>query len=167
MHSCLLLWVICSEKLDIKINTVVSYNHQSLQAEHWIKSLSNILTKHLTYLGQMWQKYLPLATFTYNTFNTPNLGNFSPYKLVFGWKPKLFLNLETMPDINVLDTIKNYYELLNKGLQYLHKLLQDFKSKKASYDNIDRIFFQNNSRDLVYIISPLTVDCTPLQENLW
>ena len=39
------------KKLDIKIKTVVPYNHQLLQAEHGIKSLSNILTKHLTNLG--------------------------------------------------------------------------------------------------------------------
>ena len=73
-------------KLDIKINTVASYNHQSLQTEHGIKSLSTILMKHLPNLGQMWLKYLSLATFAYNTFNTPNLVNFSPYKLVFGRK---------------------------------------------------------------------------------
>ena len=36
------------KKLDIKIKTVAPHNHQSLQAEHRIKSLSNILTKHLT-----------------------------------------------------------------------------------------------------------------------
>ena len=38
-------------KFNIKIRTVVPYNHQSLQAEHGIKSLSNIHTKHLTNLG--------------------------------------------------------------------------------------------------------------------
>ena len=64
-------------KLDIKIKTVAPYNHQSLQAEHGIKSLSTILTKHLTNLGQMWSKYLSLATFAFNTFNTPYLANFS------------------------------------------------------------------------------------------
>ena len=68
-------------KFNIKIRTVAPYNRQSLQAEHCIKSLSTILTKHLTNLGQMWPKYLPLATFAYNTFNTPNLGNYSPYEL--------------------------------------------------------------------------------------
>ena len=41
-------------KFDIKIKTVAPYNHQSLQAEHGIKSLSTILTKHLNNLGQMW-----------------------------------------------------------------------------------------------------------------
>ena len=38
-------------KFDIEIKTVVPYNHQSLQAEHGIKSLSCILSKHLTSLG--------------------------------------------------------------------------------------------------------------------
>ena len=70
------------KKLNINIKTVAPYNHQSLQAEHGIKSLSAILTKYLTNLGQMWPKYLPLETFAYNTFNTPNLANYSPYELV-------------------------------------------------------------------------------------
>ena len=70
-------------KFEIKIKTVAPYNHQSLQVEHGIKSLSNILMKHLTEKGQMWHKYLPLATFAYNTFNSPNLANHSPYELVF------------------------------------------------------------------------------------
>ena len=48
-------------KLNIKIKTVAPYNHQSLQAEHGIKSLSRILTKHLTGQGEIWHEYLPLA----------------------------------------------------------------------------------------------------------
>ena len=35
-------------RLDIKIKTIAPYNHQSLQAELRIKSLTCILTKHLT-----------------------------------------------------------------------------------------------------------------------
>ena len=106
-------------KFNIKIKTVAPFNHQSLQAEHGIKSLSTILTEHLTNLGQTWPKYLSLVTFTYNTFDSPNLANFSPYELVFGRKPKILLNLETTPDIKVSGTFKDYYELLNKRLKYL------------------------------------------------
>ena len=47
------------KNLNIKIKTVVPYNHQSLQAGHGIKSLLMILTKHLTEQGQMWLKFLP------------------------------------------------------------------------------------------------------------
>ena len=36
------------KRLGIRIKTVAPYNRQSLQAEHSIKSLSNILKKHLT-----------------------------------------------------------------------------------------------------------------------
>ena len=119
-------------KFDIKIKTVAPYSHQSLQAEHGIKSLSTILTKHLTNLGQMWPKYLYLATFVYNTFNSLNLANYSLYKLVFGRKPKILLNLDTTPDIKVSGTFKDSHTLLNKRLKYLHDLLQDFKSKRMA-----------------------------------
>ena len=101
----------------------------------------------------MWSKYLPLATFDYNTFNTPNLWNHSPYELIFGRKPRSLLNLDSTPDIMISGTFKEYYELLNKRLKYLHTLLLNFKSKGLAMINEDRAFFQYNSRDLVYIIS--------------
>ena len=143
-------------KFNIKIKMVAPYNHQSLQVEHGIKSLSTILTKHLTSLGQMWPKYLSLSTFAYNTFNTPNLVNYSPYELVFGRKLKILLNLETTPDIKVSGSFKEYYKLLNKRIKHLHEIIQNFKSKRLAMINKDRMFFQYNSRDLVYIISSLT-----------
>ena len=144
------------KKLNIKIMTVAPYNHQSLQAEHGIKTLSRILTKHLSGQGQMWHKYLPLATFAHNTFNSPNLANHSPYELVFGRKPKLLLDLETDPDVRVSGTHKEYLLHLRKRLEYLHKLLQEFRMKRLALLNKDRDDFQYNSGDLVYIISPLT-----------
>ena len=81
------------------------YNHQL--AENGIKSLSTISTKHLTNLGHMLPKYLLLATFAYNTINTHNLANYSPYELVFSRKPKLLLNLGATPDIKVSGTFKD------------------------------------------------------------
>ena len=142
-------------KFNINIRTVAPYNHQSLQAEHGIKSLSIILTKHLTNLGQMWPKYLPLATFTYNTSNTPNLGNYSPYELPYGGKPKPLLNLDANSDIKVSGTFREYYDLLNKRLKHLHDILLNFKSKRLAMKNKDRAFFRYKG-DFVYNILPLT-----------
>ena len=142
-------------KFNIKIKTVAPYN-QSLQAEHGIKSLSHILTKHLTNLGKMWPKYLSLKTFVYNMFNTPNLGNYSPYELTFGRKPKALINLESNPDIKVSKTFKEYFELLNKRTKYFQNIFFNFKSKRLAMINKDGGFFQYNSGDLIYIISPLT-----------
>ena len=113
----------------MKIKTVAPYNHQSLQAEHGIKLLAHILTKHLTNLSQMWLKYLSLATFVYKIFNTTNLGNYSPYELTFGGKPKALINLEPNPDIKVSKMFKEYYELLNNRTKYLQNIFFNFKSK--------------------------------------
>ena len=117
------------KKLGIHIKTVAPYNHQSLQAEHGIKSLSNILTKHLTKLGDMWIDYLPFAMLAHNTYNSPNLSNYSPYELVFGRKPKMLLDLETNPDIKVSVSYKEYYKRLEQRLKYLQKVLLDFKMR--------------------------------------
>ena len=109
----------------------------------------------------MWPKYLSLATFAYNMFNTPNLGNYSPYKITFGRKPKALINLESNPDIKVSRTFKEYYELLKKRIQYLQDILFNFKSKRLAMINKDREFFQYKSGHLVYIISPLTSQLCP------
>ena len=74
-------------------------------------------------------------------YNTPNLANYSPYELAFTRMPKLLLDLETNLDIKVSGTLKDYYTLLNKRLQYLHKLLQDFRSKRLAMENKDGNFY--------------------------
>ena len=144
------------KKLGIKIKTVAPYNHLSLQAEHGIKSLSNILTKHLTKSGDMWIDYLASATLAHNMYNSLNLSNYSPYELVFGRKPKLLLDLETDPDIKVSATYREYYERLEQRLEYLQKVLLDFKMRHLALLNKDREYFQYNSGDLVYLILPFT-----------
>ena len=137
------------KKLGISIKTAGPYNYKSLQAEHGIKSLSNILSKHLTGQGQMWHKFLLLATFAYNIFHTPNLGNYSPYEFVFWRRTKILINIERDLDIKVSGTYQDYYTLLTKRLDYLQNMLQNFKMKCLALLNKDREYFQYNSGDLV------------------
>ena len=86
-------------------------------------------------------KYLSSATFAYYTFNTPNLVSFSLYELLFRRNPKVLPNLDTTGDMKVSGTFKDYCELLNKRLKYLHEILQNFKSKRIAMINKDRAFF--------------------------
>ena len=104
----------------------------------------------------MWTKYVSLEMFAYNTFNSPNLGNYSPYELTIGRKPKLLLNVETNPDIKVSRNLREYYDSLNKRIKYLKKLLFNFRSQRLAMINKNRENFQYRGGDLVYIISPLT-----------
>ena len=64
--------------------------------------------------------------------------------------------METDPDIKVLVTYKEYYKRLEQRMKYLQKVLLDFKMRHLALLNKDREYFQYNSRDLVYLISPLT-----------
>ena len=73
----------------------------------------------------MWHKFLSLATFPYNMSHSPNLGNYSPFDLVFGRKPKILLDLETDPGIKVSCTYRDYFIMLNKRLEYLQNMLQN------------------------------------------
>ena len=148
--------------LGIKIKTVGPYSHKSLQVEHGIKSLSYILTKHLTGQGQTWHKFLLLATFAYNMFHSPKLGNYSPFELTLGREPRILLNLETNPDTRVSGTYKDYQTLLTKRLKYLQNMLQNVKSKCVVLINKDREYFQYSPGNLVYLNSPLT---TQLRTN--
>ena len=66
------------------------------------------------------------------------------------------MDLETDPDIKISGMYRECHMLLSKRLQYLHKLLQEFRMKRLALINEDRDFFQYNNGDLVYIISPLT-----------
>ena len=66
------------------------------------------------------------------------------------------MDLETNPDIKVSKSFKEYYELLYKRIKYLQDILFSFKSKRLAMINKDRGFFQYKSRDLIYIVSPLT-----------
>ena len=94
--------------------------------------------------------------FAYLMFNKQDLGNYNPYELILGRKTRPLLNLDSNPDIKISGTLKEHYEPLNKRLKYLHDILLNFKSKRLAIINRDRTFFQCNSGDLVYIISPLT-----------
>ena len=95
--------------------------------------------------------------FAYSTFDSPNLGNYSPYELLFGKEPKfLLLNVETNPDIKVSRNFREYYESLNKRIKYLQNLLFNFKSRRLAMINKDRENFQYRGGDLVFIISPIT-----------
>ena len=94
--------------------------------------------------------------FAYNTFSSPNLGNYLPYELTFGRKPELLLNVETNPDIKVSRNFREYYELLNKRIKYLQDILFNFRSQRLAMINKNREKFQYRGGDLVYMISPIT-----------
>ena len=98
-----------TEQLSIKMIMVSPTNHKSLLAEHGIKSLSNLLVKHLTKVWS-WPGCLPYVMLCYNSYSTPNLDNMSLYELVFGHRTTISQELEISPNVVVSETFTDYYE---------------------------------------------------------
>jgi hypothetical protein len=142
------------EKTGIKMITVSPTNHKSLKAEHGIKSLTNILIKHLSGFGKNWNEYLGLATVSYNSYTSPNLDGYSPFELVYGRQLKIMPHLEITPEAPVSGTFKEYHESLQKKLKYLRDHLQQFKDKRLELANKNKIPQSYNVGQLVYLYSP-------------
>ena len=138
----------------IQLITVSPTNHKSLQAEHGIKSLSSILMKHLSGLGDDWHLYTRPAMLTYNTYNTPNLDNLSPFELALGRKPILVPRLENTPHVPVTGTFAKAKELHEQKLKYLREKLQKFRDSRLALQNKDKEFHGYTVGQIVYMYHP-------------
>ena len=59
------------------------YNHGSSKVERQIKTVSDIIVKHLWDKGQMWPLLMTTAAYAMNTFASEALNGFSLFQLVF------------------------------------------------------------------------------------
>ena len=137
-------------QLNIKVILVSPTNHQSLQAEHGIKSLSGLLVKHLSTVWS-WPSILPFSMVCYNGFSSPNLDGYSLFELVFGYKMTLDQRLEIKVDTVVSGTFRDYYEKLKKNLQYMGERLQKFRSQRMDLLNKDREYQAFEVGQIVYM----------------
>ena len=144
----------CFQQYKIQILTVSVTNHKSLQAEHGIKSLSNLIITHLSGLGVDWPTYARPCMLTYNSYATPNLDGFCPFELVFGRKPRIVPILEISPPVPVTGTYQNAFDLLNKKLRYFREMLIKFRDRRFEVMNRDREFHGYTSGQLVYLFYP-------------
>ena len=138
----------------IVLVTVGPTNHRSLKAEAGIKSLSNLLKKHLTGFGTDWPDILPMAMMSYNSFGSTNLQGYSPFELVFGRPANINPNMEQNPDIVISASYKEQYETLVKQLKQLHAQLEAYRVKRTEFLNKDRIPRCFEKGQLVYIYNP-------------
>ena len=69
--------------LNCRSKVISPYNHGSSKCERQIKTISEIIAKHLWHKGQMWPLFATTAAYAMNTFASEALSGFSPFQLVF------------------------------------------------------------------------------------
>ena len=64
--------------LNCKLKVITPYNHGSSKVEREIKTVSDIIAKHLWDKGQMWPLFMTTAAYAMNTFASEALNGFYP-----------------------------------------------------------------------------------------
>ena len=65
--------------LNCKLKVISPFNHDSSKVERQIKTISNIIVKHLWDKGQMWPLFTTTTAYALNTFASEALNGFSPF----------------------------------------------------------------------------------------
>ena len=143
--------------LNCRLKVISPYNHGSSKCERQIKTISEIIVKHLLDKGQMWPLFATITAYAVNTFASEALSSFSPFQLIF---------LRELPDLISLsfpkiDTIPvnyhKYYNLLLTRVQMIGRLLLEWRTQQAlEYENKTKYTREEIFQDdqMVYLLAP-------------
>ena len=144
--------------LNCKLKVISPYNHGSSKVERQIKTISDIIVKHLWDKGQIWPLFTTTAAYAMNTYVSEALNGFSPFQLVFVHNPPDLTSL-SLPKIDTIPvTYREYYNLLLARVQMVGRLLLEWRTQQAlEFENRNRQFtkeeiFENDQ--MVYLLAP-------------
>ena len=159
--------------LNCGLKVIGPYNHGSSKCERQIKTISEIIAKHLWDKGQMWPLFATTATYAMNTFASEALSGFSPFQLVFLRDPPDLTSL-SFPKINTFPVnYREYCNLLLATAQMIGRLLLEWRTqqileyekKNKQYTNEE--IFQDDQ--MVYLLAPhssaLQTDTTKFKQD--
>ena len=79
--------------LNCRLKVISPYNNSSCKCERQIRTISEIIMKHLWDKGQMWPLFATTAAYTMNTFASEALSDLSPFQLVFLRDPPIPISI--------------------------------------------------------------------------
>ena len=158
--------------LNCRLKVISPYNHGSSKCERQIKTISEIIVKHLWDKGQMWPLFATMAAYAMNTFASEALSGFLPFQLFLRDQPDLtslsFPKIDTIP-VNY----REYYNLLLAIAQMIGRLLLEWRTQRAlEYEKRNKQYtkeeiFQDDQ--MVYLLAPhssaLQTDTTKFKQD--
>ena len=144
--------------LNCRLKVISPYNHGSSKCERQIKTISEIIVKHLWHKAQMWPLFATIAAYAMNTFASEALSGFSPLQLVFLRDPPDLTSL-SFPKIDTIPVpYREYYKLLLPRAQMIGRLLLEWRLQQAlEYENKTKQYTKEESFEddqMVYLLAP-------------
>ena len=146
------------QMLNCKLKVISPYNHGSSKVEREIKTIIDIVVKHLWDKGQMWPLFMTTAAYAMNAFASKALNGFSPFQLVSVHNPPDLTSL-SFPKIDTIPVVcREYNHLLLARAQMVGRLLLESRTQQAlEFENRNLQFtkeeiFEDNQ--MVYLLAP-------------
>ena len=144
--------------LNCKLKVISPYNHGSSKIEKQIKTVSDIIVKHLWDKGQMWPLFATTAAYAVNTVTSEALNGFSPFQLVFVHDPPDLTSLSFPKIDTILVAYGEYYNLLLARAQMVGRLLLEWRTQQAlEFENRNRQFTKEvlfEDDQMIYLLAP-------------
>ena len=144
--------------LNCRLKVISPNNHGTSKCERQIRTISEIIMKHLWDKGQMWPLFTMTAAYAMNTFASEALSGLSPFQLVFLRDPPDLTSL-SFPKMDTIPVkYREYYNLLLVRAQLVGNLLLEWRTKQAlEYKGRAKKFrnkeiFQDNQ--IIYLLAP-------------
>ena len=143
--------------LNIRSQVISPLNHGPLRTERYIRSISEMLCKHLKNTGEDWHLYVNPCCYTFNTYISLST-EYSAYELVYLHKPADLTQIaySTLQDMS--RSLDDYMKILKKRFDVMKKVMLDKKIHDQSVQiRQNRIFPRNQTfavGDLVYLFAP-------------
>ena len=144
--------------LNCKLKVISPYNHGSSKVERQIKTVSDIIVKHLWDKRQMWPLFVTTAAYAINTFTSEALNGFSPFELVFVCDSPDLTSLSFPKIDTTLVVYREYYNLLLARAQMVGRFLLEWRTQQAlEFKNRNRQFTKKElfeDDQMVYLLAP-------------
>ena len=145
--------------LNIRAQVISPLNHGSLGTKRYIRSISEMLCKHLKTTGEDWHLYVNTCCYAWNTYVSPSTG-YSPFELVYLHKPADLTQINYNPLQHLSRSLDDdYMKIMKKRFDVMKKVVLDKKTHDQSVQQIrqNRTFPRNKAfevGDLVFLFAP-------------
>ena len=132
--------------LNIRSQVISPLNHGSLRTERYIRSISEMLCKHLKTTGEDCHLYVNPCCYALNTYVPPST-RFSAYELVYLHKPADITQIAYSPLQHMSRSLDDYMKILKKRFDVRKKVVLDRKTYDRSVQQMrqNRIFPRNQT----------------------
>ena len=122
--------------MNIKPIYISPMNHGSNRTERYIKTMNDIICKHLTGKGSFWPLYVYPACYAMNT-QVSLITGYSPYEMVYIQSPPDLFNFDFDPDRTGIKVgVRKYMDVMHERSKVMKSIIQERKTLEAQVQHM-------------------------------